>query len=216
MLNGTILGHARSFSNRARLFSGVALSTLVIGAVANAQQPPQPPQQQDQQVAPAPVQSQLPATEVPAVNAPAAQKRLPEIVVSREKSKPTSKPKRSAPAPQPVAQDAPTAAQAALNADMTRMNAARDTNILPKIGATTYTFTREAIVSMPQGDNTPIDKLVLQFPGVSYDSAASNPNFHVEVSTPTFKPGSMVLSFPRGYPDWAPSLIRIISQAYRC
>ena len=62
---------------------------------------------------------------------------------------------------------------------MTRMNAARDTNILPKIGATTYTFTREAIVNMPQGDNTPIDKLVLQFPGVSYDSAASNPNFHV-------------------------------------
>ena len=59
------------------------------------------------------------------------------------------------------------------------MNEARDTNILPKIGATTYTFTREAIVSMPQGDNTPIDKLILQFPGVSYDSAASNPNFHV-------------------------------------
>ena len=32
---------------------------------------------------------------------------------------------------------------------------------------------------MPQGDNTPVDKLVLQLPGVNYDSAASNPNFHV-------------------------------------
>ena len=73
----------------------------------------------------------------------------------------------------------PTPQQAALNTQMTKMNEARDTNILTKIGATTYTFTREAIVSMPQGDNTPIDKLILQFPGVSYNSAASNPNFHV-------------------------------------
>ena len=32
---------------------------------------------------------------------------------------------------------------------------------------------------MPQADNTPIDKVVLQFPGVSYDSAVSNPDFHV-------------------------------------
>ena len=54
---------------------------------------------------------------------------------------------------------------------MTKMNEARDTNILPKIGAATHAFTREAIVSVPRGDNTPIDKLILQFPRVSYDSA---------------------------------------------
>ena len=58
----------------------------------------------------------------------------------------------------------PTPQQAALNTQTTKINEARDTNILTKIGATTYTFTREAIVSMPQGDNTPIDKLILQFP----------------------------------------------------
>ena len=52
-------------------------------------------------------------------------------------------------------------------------------NLLPKIGATTYTISREAIVDMPQGDNTPLDKLILQMPGVSYDSAVSNPSFHV-------------------------------------
>ena len=34
-------------------------------------------------------------------------------------------------------------------------------------------------MSLPQGDNTPLDKVVLQFPGVSYDSAVSNPDFHV-------------------------------------
>ena len=32
---------------------------------------------------------------------------------------------------------------------------------------------------MPQADNTPIDKVILQMPGVSYDSAVSNPSFHV-------------------------------------
>ena len=35
------------------------------------------------------------------------------------------------------------------------------------------------IVAGPQGDNTPVDKLVLQFPGVNYDSAVSNPSFHI-------------------------------------
>ena len=33
--------------------------------------------------------------------------------------------------------------------------------------------------TLPQGDNTPIDKVILQSPGVSYDSAVSNPSFHV-------------------------------------
>ena len=52
-------------------------------------------------------------------------------------------------------------------------------NLLPKIGATVDTLTRQDIVNLPQGDNTPIDKVILQFPGVSYDSAVSNPSFHV-------------------------------------
>jgi hypothetical protein len=38
---------------------------------------------------------------------------------------------------------------------------------------------REAIEALPQGDNTPIDKVLLQAPGVSYDSAVSNPDYHV-------------------------------------
>ncbi len=58
------------------------------------------------------------------------------------------------------------------------MDQARE-NLLPKIGASTYTISRQAIVDMPQGDNTPIDKVILQMPGVSYDSAVSNPDFHV-------------------------------------
>jgi hypothetical protein len=72
----------------------------------------------------------------------------------------------------------PTPAQAALDRKMQGFDQSRD-HILPKLGATSYTITREAIETMPQGDNQSIDKLVLQFPGVNYDSAASNPNFHV-------------------------------------
>ena len=169
MLRVTILWHARLFSNRACLFGGVTLSTLAISAVANAQQQPTPPSQQEQKTPSAPAESQQPAPGPPAANSPTAQTQLPQIVVSGGKPKPKPKPKVNLPAPQPVAQDAPTPAQAALNTQMTKMNEARDNNILPKIGATTYTFTRDAIVSMPQGDNTSIDKLVLQFPGVSYE-----------------------------------------------
>ncbi len=62
---------------------------------------------------------------------------------------------------------------------MTGLDQARDQNLLPKIGASTYTITRDTIERLPQADNTPIDKVILQMPGVSYDSAASNPSFHV-------------------------------------
>ena len=52
-------------------------------------------------------------------------------------------------------------------------------NLLTKIGASSYSFSREAIQTLPQGDNTEIDKIVLQAPGVNYDSAASNPDYHI-------------------------------------
>jgi len=62
---------------------------------------------------------------------------------------------------------------------MSGLDQARDNNLLPKIGTSTTTITRDNIQNLPQADNTPIDKVILQLPGVSYDSAVSNPNFHV-------------------------------------
>ncbi|HEX4408335.1 MAG TPA: TonB-dependent receptor [Xanthobacteraceae bacterium] len=62
---------------------------------------------------------------------------------------------------------------------MTGLDQARDDNLLPKTGASIDTITRAGIERMPQGGNAQLDKVILQFPGVSYDSAASNPNFHV-------------------------------------
>jgi outer membrane receptor protein involved in Fe transport len=126
-----------------------------------------------------------------------AVKDLPPILVVDPAKKPKREPaKRTAPTRtvssrggagrtgRPAQQEAvngagaPTPAQAALDRKMQGFDQSRD-HILPKFGATSYTVTREAIETMPQGDNQSIDKLVLQFPGVNYDSAASNPNFHV-------------------------------------
>jgi len=73
---------------------------------------------------------------------------------------------------------ATTPAQAALDRKMQGFDQSRD-HILTKLGASTDTIDRAAIVAGPQGDNTPVDKLVLQFPGVNYDSAVANPSFHI-------------------------------------
>jgi len=56
---------------------------------------------------------------------------------------------------------------------------ARDKILLPKLGATEYRMDGEALQTLPQGKNTPLDKVLLQIPGVSYDSAISNPDFHI-------------------------------------
>jgi hypothetical protein len=110
------------------------------------------------------------------------QAKIPEIVVTAPKSKP--KPKRVArQAPQGTATAAvpangPTPAQQALDTKMSSFDQARG-NLLTTIGASTYGISRETIENLPQGDYTPIDKVILQMPGVSYDSAVSNPSFHV-------------------------------------
>jgi outer membrane receptor protein involved in Fe transport len=105
---------------------------------------------------------------------------IPEIVVRVPKHKPNAAQRRAPQAPENVAatSNSATAAQAALDSKMTGLDQARD-NLLPKIGASTYTISRDTIEKLPQADNTPIDQVVLQLPGVSYDSAVANPSFHV-------------------------------------
>lgn len=51
-------------------------------------------------------------------------------------------------------------------------------NILPKIGTDATTIGRTDIESMPQGANAPLEKILLQAPGVTQDSAASG-DLHV-------------------------------------
>ena len=51
-------------------------------------------------------------------------------------------------------------------------------NIVAATGAGSYELSQQALESLPQGTNTPIDKVLLQTPGVSQDSAASG-SLHV-------------------------------------
>jgi hypothetical protein len=51
-------------------------------------------------------------------------------------------------------------------------------NIEPRIGASTYTLTKDAIQDLPGGTNAPIGDAILQMPGVDQDNLA-NGGFHV-------------------------------------
>ncbi len=79
--------------------------------------------------------------------------------------------------PAASASQAAEAANAAVVQSADTLNAARE-NILPKIGVNTYEVNRETIEALPQGDNAPLDKVLLQTPGVYQDSAASG-NLHI-------------------------------------
>ena len=162
------------------------LAILAAMLPANAQSPTVQDQQaqatqQQTPAAPTPTELQQPIGQPPAEVPKSNVTALPAIDVRASRPKQKPKPKFNAGAVQRTAEqtNAPTAAQAALDAKMSGMDQARDNNLLPKIGASTYTISREGIMLLPQADNTPLDKVVLQFPGVSYDSAVSNPDFHV-------------------------------------
>ena len=74
--------------------------------------------------------------------------------------------------------DAPTAALAAATGTLVlgdikvegrRLNRARDT-LNPETGTSSYSFTSQTIAALPQGENTSLQNLVLQAPGVAKDS----------------------------------------------
>ena len=103
-----------------------------------------------------------------ALAAPAeAQEVLPEIVVQAQRPTP----------PRPAAALAPTDPQAELAAKNTKFDEGRD-NLSPRLGASPSTSTARRSKSMPQGLDTPINKVLLQAPGVSQDSASSG-DIHV-------------------------------------
>src|SRR5208283_5482877 len=115
-----------------------------------------------------------------------AQVSLPDITLSAHKARParaskplpvkvakvTTAPARVAPTRFEPAAFAPQSAAAVLDKKMRTLDAARDA-LLPKTGASSYTIDQAAIERLPQGDNTPIDKVILQAPGVSQDSAVA-------------------------------------------
>jgi len=123
------------------------------------------------------------------------QTNLPEVTVRQQKpkAKPAAPTKKIAvarkPAPHPSirraayraphvarpssAVETPQAAAArALAEKTTALNKVR-ANILPPLGVNKYGISAAAIARHPQGENAPINQVLLQAPGVSQDSAAS-------------------------------------------
>jgi outer membrane receptor protein involved in Fe transport len=96
---------------------------------------------------------------------------LPEtrVVAPVERRRPRTPPPRQVVTNQPPA---PTTTQV-VTQQTQAFDAARRTIVAP-IGATSYEVTHQAIEALPQGNNTPLDRvLIQQFPGVTQDSAAS-------------------------------------------
>jgi outer membrane receptor protein involved in Fe transport len=94
---------------------------------------------------------------------------LPEtrVVAPVERRRPRTPP------PQVVSNEppAPTPAQVVAQESQAFDTARR--NIVAPTGATSYQVSHQAIEALPQGNNTTLDKVLLQFPGVTQDSAAS-------------------------------------------
>jgi hypothetical protein len=113
-----------------------------------------------------------------------AQTQLPEVVVTGAKVKPQPRPVRRRPAatrPAAITRAAPPPPPAApVNAAVVKndsFDAARST-IYTTVGTTSDTLSHQAIQALPQGANAPVEKVLLQTPGVSQDSAVSG-SIHV-------------------------------------
>ncbi|HXQ08370.1 MAG TPA: TonB-dependent receptor, partial [Bradyrhizobium sp.] len=101
---------------------------------------------------------------------------LPKIeVIEPRRAQPPRRPRTRVTAGQrretPAAPPPPTEAQVVAGKN-DKFDEARQ-NIVAPIGATSYQINHQAIEALPQGNNTPLDKVLLQFPGVTQDSAAS-------------------------------------------
>ena len=112
--------------------------------------------------------------------------KLPEVVVSGVKSKP--KPRRvhvAAPAPA-----APVTPAAQLNAKADAFDESRG-NLYTTIGTTSATITQSTIQALPGGDDQPVEKILLQAPGVSKDFRSKRPAARSQRPTPTCRFASM-------------------------
>src|SRR5215831_10954518 len=191
----SIMGLFASPARRKALVSASSLALLAAtGAAAlaqndNAPQPPaaaapQPPvptpasatppadQAPQQTATPAPQPMPAPATSQQATGGHV----LPEtrVVAPVERRRPRTPPRTRVVANPP--QPAPAQAQV-LTEQNQRFDAARQTILAPS-GTAPYQMTQEAIESLPQGENTSLDRVLLQAPGATQDSAASG-NLHV-------------------------------------
>jgi outer membrane receptor protein involved in Fe transport len=100
-----------------------------------------------------------------------AQVQLPQVTVTGAKPKPKPRP-----APHPVAAApatvAPVTPAEQLNAKANAFDQSRS-NLYTTIGTTSDTISHDTIEALPQGSNATVEKVILQAPGVSQDTAGA-------------------------------------------
>jgi outer membrane receptor protein involved in Fe transport len=100
-----------------------------------------------------------------------AQTKLPEVEVTANKNKP-----KPHPAPPHQAAAAPVVAPLTPAEQLATKSNAFDqsrSNLYTTIGTTSDTISHDTVEALPQGTNATVEKVLLQAPGVSQDSAAS-------------------------------------------
>jgi outer membrane receptor protein involved in Fe transport len=100
---------------------------------------------------------------------------LPTVDVVATKKKPAKNQAVVQPAPAPVqpASETPEAVAARQLAAKAKTFDALRSNLYTTIGTTSYEISHDDIESLPQGTNQPVERVLLEAPGVSQDSAAS-------------------------------------------
>lgn len=138
----------------------------------------------------APAATPVPSTPNPsATSSPTTTQPLPPVVVAEPSTKPVPKKSKKTASAKSKSTAIPTAAnsppagkdqtgsvQEGPNSPLAIQNDAFNEarkNIFTHVGANAYSFSEDAIQALPQGTETPVDKLLLQAPGVSQDSAGS-------------------------------------------
>jgi opacity protein-like surface antigen/outer membrane receptor protein involved in Fe transport len=97
--------------------------------------------------------------------------KLPQVIVHGvKKQKPQPRPVARRAAPPPTVP--PVSAAEAVTQKSNSFDQARS-NLYTTIGTTSDTISHDTIQALPQGTNAPVEKVLLQAPGVSQDSAAS-------------------------------------------
>jgi opacity protein-like surface antigen/outer membrane receptor protein involved in Fe transport len=175
---------------RAAMLGGTALLAL-LGALppARAQDqpstnPPAQTQAPQESTPPSPSPQAPPSGETPSTPAPTPTPQvsgggtqLPQINVrAARKPKPQPVARRVTPTPARVAPPPATAPPVSPAEVLTQKNESFDTarsNLYTTIGTTSDTISHDTIEALPQGANAPVEKVLLQAPGVSQDSAAS-------------------------------------------
>ncbi len=143
------------------LSSSALVSFCCLDGIAAAQTPETPP-----------AAASPPAPQAQPQTAPGT---LPTIMVETTRKKPAKKEAERRP-PQPVHPTGvtqPVTAERQIQTQVTSFDNTRS-NIYTTGGANSETIGKEDIQKLPQGENIPLDRVLLQtFPGVSQDSAAS-------------------------------------------